>query len=81
MDKKEEAGSKTKDAAEDKTAAQNEKAADTKDANDDNNKDGVVTEAFGEPDYSTIAPNGELDLYNVSNFRPFQVFASILINF
>ena len=71
MDKKEDALSKTKGAQEDKAAAQNAQTTDAKDPKDDNKKDGTVEETFGEPDYSSIAPNGELDLYNVSNFRPF----------
>lgn len=67
MDKKEE---KTKKAGDEKQAenAQDNKANDQDDKKDEEELE--VVEKFGDPDYASIAPEGEFDLYNVSiNFN------------
>lgn len=63
MDKKDE---KTKKAGDEKQAenAQDNKANDQDDKKDEEVLE--VVEKFGDPDYASIAPEGEFDLYNVS---------------
>lgn len=65
MDKKEE-NQKGKNTADQKPAesAADDKSKDKKDQQEEN--DGEVVEKFNEPDYAAIAPEGEFDLYNVS---------------
>jgi hypothetical protein len=66
MDKKEESSSKGKKAADEKQAetGKDDNNQDKKEQKDDDDEE--VAEKFGEPDYAAIAPDGEFDLYNVS---------------
>lgn len=73
MDKKEESNSKGKKATDEKQAetGNDENNQDKKEQKDEDSEE--VVEKFGEPDYAAIAPDGEFDLYNVSELECFNL--------